>query len=319
MVKVTKGALGGERPKGYESYTSNYGVGPSVAVRRTIPTTALPTVGTSLVQRQQKDSFAAATKTYSKFNELQKDFFKRCWQIDKTVDNQGGEKKRILKGRQLAIKDIARTVRTSGEKYKKPLGFCICAIDLEGNPAPEHELNITSEKLRKFTYKEQNDEFACFPPSSLSPRYEPYHLFYTDAADYCLLTAEQIHKIKTLRIVKLLELWTRKTHRISGWWVWESLPNISFQDNNIFEEEIEVSYIWNYSLTGENSIYVLLQNRSTWHSDEFYLAPGENMTKIVNSTLRDNTGFNRFWRYSSSIPFTFTCNETIGFRDERPC
>ena len=319
MAKVTKGTLSGERPKGYESYTSNYGVGPSVAVRRGVPTTALPTIGTSLAQKQQKDSFAAATKTYSKYNALHKDFFKRWWLIDKTTDNQGRTAKRILTGRQLAIKDIARTVSTSGQKYQKPLGFCICAVDLDGNPALGHELNITCPKLRNFTYKEKNDNFACFPPSALSPKYEPYHLFYTDAADYCLLTAEQIHKIKTLHIEKIQVFWTRKTHKTSGWWIWESLPKISFQDYNIFEDEIEVLYTFNYSLTSNCSIWAIVQNRSTWNSETFSLQPGENMIKTLNSTLTDNTGFNRFWSCQCADPFEFICTETIGFKDTRPC
>jgi len=204
MVKVTKGALGGERDGGYSLYTTAYGVGPSVGVRRQIPTTALPTIGTSLAQKRQKECFAAATKTYKNYNVLEKDFYKRYWVLDKKIDTQGITANRILTGRQLAIKEIARTICTSGEKYPKPLGFCICAVDMYGDPAPEHELNITSEKLGNFEYKELNDEYACFPPSSLSAKHETYHLFYTDAADYCLLTAEEIHKIKTLCIDKII-------------------------------------------------------------------------------------------------------------------
>jgi hypothetical protein len=319
MVKVTKGALGGERPKGYESYTSNYGVGPSVAVRRKIPTTALPTVGTSLAQTKQKDSFAAATKTYSKFNALQKDFFKRCWQIDKTTDSQGREKKRILKARQLAIKDIARTISTSGEKYLKPLGFCICAIDLEGNPAPEHELNITSEKLRKFTYKEQNDEFACFPPSSLSPRYEPYHLFYTDAADYCLLTAEQIHKIKTLPVIRLQKLWERTRTWSNHYGSYENLYKFNFQALHIFEEELEVSFIWESSFSSTGYIEMWLYCGGSGHHIITKIYPGENIKTVVNITVRNGCRLVRDWRSRDSGHITLTATETIAIADENPC
>nr|AAU84210.1 hypothetical protein GZ37D1_57 [uncultured archaeon GZfos37D1] len=242
MVKVTKGALGGERPTGYPLYTTNYGVGPGVGVRRQIPTTALPTVGTSLAQKRQKECFAAAAKTYKKYNVLEKDFYKRYWLIDTKIDEQGTTAKRILTGRQLAIKEIARTVCTSGEKCPKPLGFCICAVDTAGNPAPEHELNITSEKLGNFEYKELNDEYACFPPSSLSPKHEPYHLFYTDAADYCLLSAERIHKIKTLPLVKKTQVYHRGPTKIptgrstQGYIVWD------FSAMHISAEEIEIKY-----------------------------------------------------------------------------
>ena len=202
MVKVTKGALPGERAEGYSSYKTKYGVGPSVTVRRGIPTTEIATVGTSLAQRQQKNAFYVATSVYSKFTNLEKDFYKRWWVIDKTIDPQYTLEKRILTGRSLAMSRLIRAIVTQGEPYLKPLPFCICAVDSWGNPAPGHELNIECEKLGNYTYKEENNIYACFTPSSLSSKYDPYHLFFTDNADYCLLTAEEIHKIKYLSIDK---------------------------------------------------------------------------------------------------------------------
>lgn len=204
MTKVIRGDLSGERQKGYESYKTNYGVGPSVTVRRGIPTTEIAAVGTSLAQRQQKNAFYVATSVYSKLTNLEKDFYKRWWVIDKTIDPQYTLEKRILTGRSLAMNRLIRAIVTQGEPYLKPLPFCICAVDIWGNPAPGHELNIECEKLGNYTYKEENNIYGCFTPSSLSAKYEPYHLYFTDHADYCLLTAQQIHEIKTLNIDKNL-------------------------------------------------------------------------------------------------------------------
>jgi hypothetical protein len=260
MVKVTKGALSGERAEGYQSYTTNYGVGPSVTVRRGIPTTDLPTVGTSLAQKQQKDSFAVASYIYSKYNELQKDFFKQWWLLDKTVDPQHRLAKRILTGQRLAMHDIMRTISTSGETYPKPLGFCICAVDIWGNPAPEHELNITCPKLGNFEYKEKNDIYACFPPSSLSPKYEPYHLFFTDAADYCLLTAEQIHKIKTLSLdnnINFLRTQKRDYYVINHW-PWWPIMRYSERGLPLVEYDMRLSLKWD-NVQGLDGSYCMLE------------------------------------------------------------
>lgn len=319
MTKVTKGTLSGERPTGYESYTSNYGVGPSVAVRRGVPVTALPTVGTSLTQKQQKASFAAATKIYSKYNALQKDFFKRWWLIDKTIDPQTRIAKRIITGRRLAMHDIARTTSTSGTTYPKPLGFCICAVDMYGNPALEHELNITCPKLGNFTYKEQNDNFACFTPSALSAKYEPYHLFYTDAADYCLLTAEQIHKIKTLSVVKQKEVF--KQYKTWHWFIgaYQGLYSFNFQELNIFTDEVEAYLIWHYSLRGTNSVNLTLGEVGVVSHANTILEPGLNKTAILHHTIKDGFYMTRSWYRMGSGYADLETEEIVAFKDEKPC
>lgn len=246
MTKVIRGDLSGERQKGYESYKTNYGVGPSVTVRRGIPTTEIAAVGTSLAQRQQKNAFYVATSVYSKFNNLEKDFYKRWWVIDKTIDPQYTLEKRILTGRQLAISRISRAIVTQGEPYLKPLPFCICAIDIWGNPAPRHELNIECEKLGNFTYKEENNIYACFTPSSLSAKYDPYHLFFTDNADYCLLTAEEIHKIKYLSIDKNINfLRTQKRdYYVENHWPWWPIMRYSERGLPLREYDMRLSLKW---------------------------------------------------------------------------
>ena len=241
MVKVIQGNLPGQRAEGYHQYRGGFEKGEGFGVRRTIPTSNTQTKGDTLAQKRQKEDFGLASKIYSGWDILQKDFFTRGGIVNITHDKQGKPIRRYLRGARWAIHDITTKLNSPSSPYPSPLGFCICGVDLKGEPAPGFTLNITTNALRDFTYSEENYKDGCFQPSSLSPLYEPYHLTVGER-DYGWKTAEEIHQITTLCVSHLAPSWYEKDTIYGGFYYDHQLYTFDFAALGIADkDEVDVA------------------------------------------------------------------------------
>lgn len=197
MVKVIKGDLPGQRATGYHQYRGGFGKGEGFGVRRTLPTSKLQTIGDTKEQKRQKEDFKIASQLYSHWDIQQRDFFRRARKLDIKLDKQGRQVRRYLTRRQFAMQDIISKLNSPSSPYPAPLGFCICCVGEDQLPLTGYTLKITTNKLPKYTYEEETDNYGCFAPSSVSPLYEPYQL-QCGAGILYDLTAEEIHKIRTI-------------------------------------------------------------------------------------------------------------------------
>ena len=242
MVKVTQGNLPGQRAEGYHQYRGGFEKGEGFGVRRTIPTSNIQTKGDTIAQKRQKEDFGLASKIYSGWDILQKDFFTRGGIVDIRYDKQGKRIKRYLRGARWAIHDITTKLNSPTSTYPPPLGFCICGVDLQGEPAPGFTLNITTDKLRDFTYSEKNCKDGCFQPSSLSPLYEPY-LLTLGEGNYGWKTAEEIHQITTLCVYHKTMLYHIKDVALGYGWHDDHILTLDFASMGIEDrEEVELLF-----------------------------------------------------------------------------
>ena len=232
MVKVLRGNLPRQRIEGYHQYRGGFEKGEGFGVRRIIPTSKIQTEGDTHAQKQEKESFKIATKLYAGFDPVQKDFYKRAGKVSIKHDKQGREIRKYLTRRTFAINDIIAKLNSPSSPYPEPLPFCICCVDTVGNALPGYTLTITSEKLKSYGYEEESDETACYPPSAVSPLYEPYKLMCGEAI-YPALTAEDIHKMRTICPYELTGCEARYNEVLTSADTTEVFCNVNFKEVGI--------------------------------------------------------------------------------------
>lgn len=303
MVKVTQGNLPGQRAEGYHQYRGGFEKGEGFGVRRTLPTSNIQTKGDTIAQKRQKEDFGLASKIYSSWDILQKDFFTRGGIVDIRYDKKGKRIKRYLRGARWAIHDITTKLNAPSSPYPSPLGFCICGVDLQGEPAPGFTLNITTDKLRDFTYSEKNCEDGCFMPSALSPLYEPYHLWFTGARDYGLLTAEEIHQITTLHVHDYTEIYTATLTWMDAFSSSEWFYQINFQEWGITTPTADIMFIVTEINEKPEGLIFMYFEPHTWPRYWMKTDAGETKTFYDYVTVGDGTRFRRnYGNYSWDTP-----------------
>jgi hypothetical protein len=199
MAVVERGQLSGVRGQDYSSYTRTVDRGQAQTIRRTASIGPRQTGGGTKGQKDTRTAFTIAEQIYKRYNELQRDFFRRVQYKKTERDKYGRETEKILSGKSFAMFDIMETLTHRRGMYEAPLPFCICASDCQGNPVTGVTLTILPKTLRVFDYEEESDLCGCFAPSAVAPKHEPYFL-QVGEAKYGPWTAKQVHDTRKLCI-----------------------------------------------------------------------------------------------------------------------
>ena len=246
MVKVERGTFSGQRTEGYHQLRTDFGTAAAYDVRRAIPTDNRPTIGNTPAQKKQKEEFKIAGEMYKHWDYQQHDFFRRVAVPDIKIDKSGRQIRRILTGQRFAIHDIIEKLNSPTSPYKEPLPFCICAVYANGEPAPGHTLKITTDKLPQYHYEESNDEYACFPTSSVSPEHERYKLV-CGLAEYGPLTAERIHRTTSLCVEPRDSYYTKQNIEITNCYTYHRFDyTFNFSQLGIPDEKIRLRIRMSY-------------------------------------------------------------------------